>query len=479
MTAWQCSSSRWIGMLLPRHRLLPLLVAVSGSFVASGLLSEVCQAQVRPPGTDVGPVPFAPVLAEATLDSVWSRVQNTHYDAELGGLDWEGVREELLPRARAASSTVELRTILGEMLGRLGESHFAIIPAASAPAFEPSARPRANGGGDPGIDVRWIEETLLITRVREGSPADRAGVAIGWIVEGLGDLPVDTLAHWIREAAEPGAAERDLVTWLPVGARSRLLGVEGTSIELSLRDHRDEPHSLVIPRAAPPGDLVVFGNLPPLRIETEHRVESLEGGVQVGVIRLSAWFPVAVSAIAEAVDELRTVDAIVLDLRGNPGGIGGLVMGIGGHFLRDPLSLGTMRTRDTSLRFVVNPQRVSPDGRRVEPYAGPLAILVDPLTASTSEIFAGGLQAVGRATVIGETTAGQALPALVVRLPNGDRLIHAVADFRTPNGSRLEGNGVRPDIPVTLNRSSFLGEHDPVLTEAFRWILDQEKGLQR
>ena len=348
-------------------------------------------------------------------------MQNTHYDPELGGLDWA--------------------TPLGD--------------------------------GDPGIDVRWIARSLLITRVRDGSPADRTGVAVGWIVEAVDDMPVDTLAQWIGEAAEPGREERDLAIWLPAGVRGRLLGIEGTSVELSLRDDRDRLRRLVIRRAAPPGETILFGNLPPLRIEIDHHIERLEGGVQVGVIRLSAWFPAAVPAVARAVDELRDADAIVFDLRGNPGGVGGLVMGIGGHFLDEPMSLGTMRTRDTSLRFVVNPQRVMQDGRRVEPYDGPLVILVDPLTGSTSEIFAGGLQALGRATVIGETTAGQALPALVVSLPNGDSLLHAVADFTAPDGSRLEGSGVQPDVPISLDRSAFLREEDPVLAEALAWILDQ------
>ena len=91
------------------------------------------QAQLPVPGPVVELTPFDPALAEATFDSVWNRVQNTHYDPELGGLDWEAVREELRPRVQAASSILELREILGEMLDRLGESHFAIIPGASAP----------------------------------------------------------------------------------------------------------------------------------------------------------------------------------------------------------------------------------------------------------------------------------------------------------------------------------------------------------
>jgi carboxyl-terminal processing protease len=188
------------------------------------------------------------------------------------------------------------------------------------------------------------------------------------------------------------------------------------------------------------------------------------------VIEFSIWFPGAALAVAAAMEELREVDGIVVDLRGNPGGLAALVMGIGGHFLHEPVSLGEMRTRDTTLRFVANPQRVTADGRRVEPYAGPLAILVDPLSASTTEVFAGGMQGLGRARIFGEPTAGQALPALVSALPNGDRLMHAVADFTAPDGTRLEGGGVVPDVAAPPLQSALLRGEDPALARALEWI---------
>ena len=84
-------------------------------------------------------------------------------------------------------------------------------------------------------------------------------------------------------------------------------------------------------------------------------------------------------------------------------------------------------------------------GERVKPFAGPVAILVDAMSGSASECFAGGMQSIGRARVFGQTSMGQALPALFDRLPNGDVLIHAYGDFVTADGTRLEGRGVVPD----------------------------------
>ena len=99
-----------------------------------------------------------------------------------------------------------------------------------------------------------------------------------------------------------------------------------------------------------------------------------------------------------------------------------------------------------------------------------MAILVDGLTGSASECFAGGMQAVGRARVFGETTMGHALPASFTRLPNGDMLLHAIADFVTADGTRLEGRGVIPDEPVRVDAGTLAGGRDPVLEAALAWI---------
>ena len=81
-------------------------------------------------------------------------------------------------------------------------------------------------------------------------------------------------------------------------------------------------------------------------------------------------------------------------------------------------------------------------------YAGRVAILVDETSYSASEVFAGGMQAAGRARVFGARTPGGALPALLRKLPNGDVLEYAIADFVTVSGERIEGRGVVPDEPV-------------------------------
>ncbi len=147
-----------------------------------------------------------------------------------------------------------------------------------------------------------------------------------------------------------------------------------------------------------------------------------------------------------------------------------MIRGVAGHLFDQQVVLGRMKTRDTELEFAANPRVVTADGRRVVPFAGPVALLVDELTASASECFAGGLQSLGRVRVFGRTTAGQALPASTKRLPNGDLLMYVVGDFVTGTGRRLEGEGVIPDEKVTLDPALLTAGRDPDLEAALRWL---------
>jgi carboxyl-terminal processing protease len=122
---------------------------------------------------------------------------------------------------------------------------------------------------------------------------------------------------------------------------------------------------------------------------------------------------------------------------------------------------------------------VNPRGEPVRPFAGPVAILTDALSISTSEIFAGGMQKIGRAKVFGETTAGQALPALTRPLPGGDVMIHAYADFIGPGGFRMEGGGVPPDVHAPPTREALLAGRDPALEAALRWIAAVKAGTEK
>jgi carboxyl-terminal processing protease len=399
--------------------------------------------------------------AVATFDAAWTIVRDTHFDKTFNGVNWDAVRSELRPRAAAAKTTAELRSVLRDMLGRLGQSHFTIVPSTPD-----GTNDVATGTAEPGFDVRLTADGLLVTSVEPDGPAGAAGVRPGWRVTSIGRTAVGDLLRTLPQDASERL--RRLEMWR--AAQVRLRGSSGAGVLVAFDDGADKHVELTLERRAATGEPVSVGNLPTMFVRVSARRQQTPAGRVAGVVAFNVWMATVDARFQRAMDDLRASDGIVIDLRGNPGGLAFMLMGISGHFLSERVPLGVMKTRDSELRFVANPRLVNARGERVDHYAGPVAILVDSLSGSASECFTGGMQSIKRARVFGEPTMGQALPALFDRLPNGDVLIHAYGDFVTADGTRLEGRGVEPDEIVTTRRVDLLGGRDPVLEAALVWI---------
>jgi carboxyl-terminal processing protease len=400
-------------------------------------------------------------LGVETFDRVWTIVRDTHFDKTFNGVDWEAVRTELRPRASAAASDSQLRAVIRDMLGRLGQSHFALIPSTA----DSTTDDRGDLTAGPGLQVRLVDRSLLVTAVQPDSPAARAGVRLGWTVASID-------ARSIRKMLDslPEMPQRLLAVEAWRLGETRLRGPQGSTVRIEFVDGDSKTISLDLERTPDQGEPAKIGNLPTMFVRVTAEERRTPAGATAGVIGFNVWLPAVDAPFQKAVDRFRTTSGIVIDLRGNPGGLAAMLMGISGHFVAERKSLGVMKTRDSELRFFANPRMVSASGERVEPFAGPVAILVDALTGSASECFAGGMQSIKRVQVFGQTSTGQALPAVFDKLPNGDVLIHAYADFVTADGTRLEGRGVVPDVEVPLTRQDLLAGKDATLDRALQWI---------
>jgi hypothetical protein len=125
----------------------------------------------------------------ASFEKVWTTIRDKHWQKNPGGLDWQAIHAEFYPRILNAKSDDEALSIMREMLGRLKQTHFGIFPAAVYNAVE------GEGGGDgsPGIDTRVLGGQAVVTGLDPGSPAERAGVKLGWVVESASGKPLAPL----------------------------------------------------------------------------------------------------------------------------------------------------------------------------------------------------------------------------------------------------------------------------------------------
>lgn len=364
----------------------------------------------------------------ASFDQVWSTVKDRHWDPDSLEPAWSRARERLRPQVAKAADAEQARPLLKELLSSVGLSHYSVegVVASRGPAPCPA--------GDLGLEWRLLDGRLVVVKVLPGRAADLAGVGPGWSLAGT-EPPQACLGV-------PTAFDFD------VGGESRRVEVT----------------------AGPWVDpLAQFGNLPPLPVRYESR--AVGESSEVGYIALSIFLdpPRVLQSFESDLKRFADKRGLILDLRGNPGGIGAMALGLGRHFVvgADHV-LGTLISRESSLRFVLNGGR--------EAFGRPLAILIDRETGSTSEIFAQGMKELGRARVFGEVSAGQALPSNIEILPNGDRFQYAVANYVTVKGHTIEGRGVVPDELVAWRLEDLLAGRDAALDAAKRWIMETAAG---
>jgi len=383
-----------------------------------------------------------------SFETVWTTVRDKHWDVRPGGLDWQAIHAEYRPLVEHAKNDNEALEITRQMLARLKQTHFAIFAPGIADEIA-----NDEGDGTPGFETRILNGHVIVTDVFANSQ-----VRPGWEILAAGNWDMATLLDKLRagSAITPYAQERAL--------ESRQTGPVGTTKHFTFVNGAGEHVALDIQLQNQRGNLAGFGNLPPQHIWFEFSKRA-----NTGLIRFNEFLdlPRLMPAFGQAIHDCASCDGLIIDLRGNPGGIGGMAMGMAGFLTdREEQKLGTMYMRGATLKFVLNP--------RAEAFTGPLAILVDGTSASTSEIFAGGLQDLHRARIFGTHTAGAALPSVITRLPNGDAFQYAVANYISEGGQALEGQGVTPDVEVRLTRESLLAGHDAVLDAAAAWIQTQK-----
>lgn len=396
----------------------------------------------------------------AAFEMVWNTVNDNHYDPTFGGIDWKSVRTKYEPQAYAAKTDDELYRILRQMLGELKLSHFGIF--AEDPNFSSAAR----GSGTVGVEIKMIGGEPVVFRVSDGSSASASKVRPGMKVRAVDGKSVASILKPLEDAMKG----RQLTEASKNVYRERTIeaAIEGepdstVRLELAVRS-ASSVHDLR--RVKFSGEMSQpMGNFPAQEVVFESK--RLDGNI--GYIRFSMWVIPQMTKIRAAMREFSDAAGIVVDLRGNPGGVGGMAAGFAGLLVKDRVSLGSMRSRATSLEFIVYPQ--------TEPYLGPVVVLVDHGSGSTSEIFAAGLQEIGRAKMIGSKTAGAVLPSVFAKLPTGATFQYAISDYKSPKSVLIEGRGVFPDETVELDPNLLLDGVDTQLRRAMD-IINNKKGDQ-
>ncbi|NEQ99286.1 MAG: PDZ domain-containing protein [Cyanothece sp. SIO2G6] len=347
---------------------------------------------------------------KAILDEAWQIINAEYVDPDFNQLDWQVVRTELL--GRDYTSVEQAYDALQDVLEELDDPYTRFMDPDQ---YEELTNQTSGEFSGVGLRLTVPEETGILTVVEAlvGSPADKAGLAAGDRILAIEGVATEGMN--VQESA------------------NLMRGEVGTPLNLTVASGDDNAEGIEISliRAR-------------LELPTVHYSSQQEGQTAIGYIRLTEFSAHAPEQMAEAIADLTTeaaVDAFILDLRGNPGGLLSSSIDISRMWLADGAIVQTIDRHGDSEEVFANGTALT---------ELPLAVLVDGYSASSSEIVTGALADNERAVVVGHKTFGKALVQAVHSLSDGSGLAVTVAHYYTPDGTDISQRGITPDIVVTM-----------------------------
>jgi carboxyl-terminal processing protease len=307
----------------------------------------------------------------------------------------------------------------------LGDPFSAYLTPREARVFTQDVSGEFEGVG---MNVEQDRRGLRVLRVFDGTPAERAGIRRGDLILGVNGRSIAGVNSEVATSRIKGPAGTDveLRVFTPGKDRDRTVNVERERIEVPVARGRN--------------------------------VE--RGGRKIGVVELIGFSDGAHALLSRAIKRLRGrgVEGIVLDLRGNPGGLLIEAVLVASQFVED----GEI----VSVRGRSRPERThDAEGDAIVPEDVPVVVLVDGGSASASEIVAGALRVRGRGTVVGTRTFGKGLVQEVEHLSNGGVLDLTVANYYLPNGKTISPRGLKPDVRAQDDPDTDRDEALPVALE--------------
>ena len=395
-----------------------LLVAAAGVVLGAGLmLLRGAAADREPPVASAQQ--NAAAMARSLLEEVEDRVRSEYV---------EPVTKEQLDLAAVDGMVASL------------DPHSAFLDPAEYEAMRVSTAGHYSGVG---LEVAERDGRIAVVAPIDGSPADRAGVRSGDILLEIDDRTV------------AGGTLEDTI--------ERMRGFVGSTVRLTVeRSGEPEPLRFALERSE-------------VHVRTV-RAEPLPG--RYGYLRVTHFTDATPRDFDRALAGLQSaapLRGLVLDLRGNPGGVLESSVSVADEFL-DSGVIVRAEGRTAESRFVL--RATEGDALR----SAPLVVLIDRGSASGAEIVAGALRDHGRATLMGERTFGKGSVQTVMPLANGQALKLTTSRYYTPSGSSLHERGLEPDVSLADalhgdERATVIAA-DPAVQAALQYLRDRSLGTQ-
>ena len=267
-----------------------------------------------------------------------------------------------------------------------------------------------------GVNIMNDSGKIIVFSVLDNTPAKEAGIKANDVINKVDDKSVSGMN--IAEVA------------------SLVRGKEGTVVKLELiRKHRK---------------IIKYVKRKSIKIE------SVKSSVKkdIGYIQISSFIGTSTSTeFLSALEKTKDSKGLILDLRGNTGGLLANAVFIANMFL-DKGTIVNIVSRDGKVENIKAQNTTAVIDK-------PVVILVDGASASASEILSGALKDHHKAVLVGTRTFGKGMVQRIIPLPNSTGLNLTIAKYLTPNGSDINKKGITPDYVVNYTEKDVISHKDP------------------
>ena len=355
------------------------------------------------------------VSYQKLFDNTWSEIKNNYYDASLNNQIWYRWKEHYKGKIKTEA---DAKVAINSMLASLNDPYSKYMDAKEYQEQNTSIASKIVGIG---VNISSISGKIKIMNVMDGSPAQNANLQpndIIFSVDGkeISGMPISEVANLVK-------------------------GKENSVVEVTIL-RNDEKFTKKITRKE-------------IKIKTvKTNIDKNIGYIQISTF-VSASTP---NEFLEALEKTQKTQGLIIDLRGNTGGLLPNAVFIANLFINDG-NIVSIVGRD-GYKFDIKAQDLDYKINK------PLIILIDGASASASEILSGALKDYDKAILLGTKTYGKGMVQKIIPLQNNTGLNLTIAKYLTPKGNDINKKGIEPDYKVEFTLNDLKNQNDVQLATA-------------
>ena len=355
------------------------------------------------------------VSSQKLFENVWQTVRDNYYDSTLNSQLWSRWKDHYRGKIK---NDEDAKVAVQTMLESLNDPYSRYMNKAEYAEQNSSISSKITGIG---VNIAAVSGKVQIINVMEGTPAQFANLQNGDFImaidgKDVNGLPLSDVANMVR-------------------------GPENTFVEITVLRDKDKFTKKIIRK--------------------EIKIKTVKSSVDknIGYIQIMTFIgSTTPNEFLEALEKTKKTDGLILDLRGNTGGLLPNAIFIANLFIPEGNIVSIVGRN--GYKYDIFAQNTEFNVNK------PMIVLVDGASASASEILSGALKDYNKAKLLGSRTYGKGMVQKIIPLPNETGLNLTVAKYLTPNGTDINKKGIDPDIEVKFTLDDVKKQNDVQLKTA-------------